>query len=69
MAYTITHDGSYFTVRLDNSRTVLATFSNSMAAETFVAKQRLKDEAASQDAPAPELRREVRQRHTADNRG
>jgi len=52
--YIIIQDGSFFAVRLgDSSGQVLATFSNKMAAETFVKKQQLKDQGARHDAPAP----------------
>jgi hypothetical protein len=44
--YTVTQDGSFYAVRLgDASGPVVATFSNSMAAEKFAAKRREKDEA------------------------
>jgi len=50
--YVITQDGAFFAVRLgDSSGQVLATFSNSMAAEKFVEKQRLKDQDAAKATP------------------
>ena len=46
--YVVTHDGSRFEVREgDKSGRVVATFSNSLAAETFAEKQRMIDESAA----------------------
>jgi hypothetical protein len=50
--YVVTQDGAFFAVRLgDSSGQVLATFSNSLAAETFAEKQRLKDQDAAKATP------------------
>ena len=46
--FVVTHDGSRFEVREgDESGRVVATFSNSLAAETFAEKQRMIDESAA----------------------
>ena len=46
--YVVTQDGAFFAVRLgDSSGPVIATFSNSMAAEAFAEKQRVKDQDAA----------------------
>ena len=51
-AYIVTQDGAFFAVRLgDSSGPVLATFSNSMAAEAYAEKQRLKDQDTARTAP------------------
>jgi len=50
--YVVTQDGAFFAVRLgDSSGPVIATFSNSMAAEAFAEKQRVKDRDAAKTTP------------------
>jgi len=46
--YVIVQDGAFFTVKLgDVSGPIIATFSNKLAADVFIEKQRGKEESAA----------------------
>jgi hypothetical protein len=50
--YVIVQDGAFFAVKLgDDNGPTIATFSNRLAADVFVEKQRGKDESAAKAPP------------------
>jgi hypothetical protein len=50
--YVVVQDGAFFTVKLgDDSGPTLATFSNRLAANVFIEKQRGKEESAAKAPP------------------
>ena len=50
--YVIVQDGAFFAVKLgDVSGPTIATFSNKLAADVFIAKQRGKEESATKAPP------------------
>jgi hypothetical protein len=52
VTYVIVQDGAFFSVKLgDDSGPTIATFSNRLAADVFVEKQRGKDESAAKAPP------------------